>query len=158
MTTETRPTTAQTEMAPAYKPQDVEMGVYQRWLDADVFAPEGKGGRTDWSKPPFVITQPPPNITGALHTGHALTTTVEDLMVRRARMQGYPTLWVPGVDHASISAQLVLDKIVAKDGESRSSLGRERYLERMWLFINETREIIGKQHQRLGASVDWNRL
>ena len=167
MTTETRPTAedqaeqphdANAEMAPAYRPQDVEPRIYQRWLDADVFAPEGQGNRADWSKPPFVITQPPPNITGSLHTGHALTTTVEDLMIRRARMQGFPTLWVPGVDHASISAQVVLDKIIAKDGETRNSLGRERYLDRMWQFINETREIIGNQHQRLGASVDWNRL
>jgi valyl-tRNA synthetase len=79
-------------------------------------------------------------------------------MVRRARMQGQPTLWLPGVDHASISAQVVLDKIIAKDGETRNSLGRERYLERMWQFIDETREQIGLQHRRLGASVDWNRL
>jgi valyl-tRNA synthetase len=143
-------------MAPAYQPNDVEPAIYQRWLDADVFAPEGKGSRADWSKPPFVMTQPPPNITGSLHTGHALTTTVEDLMVRRARMQGQPTLWLPGVDHASISAQVVLDKIIAP--ETRNSLGRERYLERMWQFINETRELIGNQHQRLGASVDWGRL
>ncbi len=145
-------------MAPAYQPNDVEPAIYQRWLDADVFGPEGAGTRADWSKPPFVITQPPPNITGSLHTGHALGTTIQDLMVRRARMQGQPTLWVPGVDHASISAQVVLDKIIAKDGETRNSLGRERYLERMWQFISETRELIGNQHQRLGASVDWSRL
>jgi valyl-tRNA synthetase len=145
-------------MAPAYQPNDVEPAIYQRWLDADVFRPEGAGSRADWSKPPFVITQPPPNITGSLHTGHALTSTVEDLMVRRARMQGQPTLWLPGVDHASISAQVVLDKIIAQDGETRNTLGRERYLERMWQFINETRELIGNQHQRLGASVDWSRL
>ncbi|MEO8625072.1 MAG: class I tRNA ligase family protein, partial [Candidatus Limnocylindrales bacterium] len=146
------------DIAPAYQPGDVEPAIYQRWLDADVFRPEGEGSRADWSKPAFVITQPPPNITGSLHTGHALTTTVEDLMIRRARMQGFPTLWVPGVDHASISAQVVLDKIIAKGGETRNSLGRERYLERMWVFINETREQIGNQHRRLGASVDWHRL
>ncbi|HUR16542.1 MAG TPA: class I tRNA ligase family protein, partial [Candidatus Limnocylindrales bacterium] len=155
MTTESRPTT---DMEPVYKPQEVEPRVYQRWLDADVFAPDGKGSRADWSRRPFVVTQPPPNITGSLHTGHALTTTVEDLMIRRARMQGLPTLWVPGVDHASIGAQVVLDKIIAKDGETRNSLGRDRYLERMWTFINETRALIGEQHQRLGASVDWGRL
>ena len=148
----------ETDMAPAYQPGDVEPQIYQRWLDADVFRPDGAGSRADWSRPPFVITQPPPNITGSLHTGHALTATVEDLMIRRARMQGFPTLWLPGVDHASISAQVVLDRIIAKDGETRNSLGRERYLERMWQFINETREQIGNQHRRLGASVDWNRL
>jgi valyl-tRNA synthetase len=149
---------AQTDMAPAYRAADVEPRVYQRWLDADVFAPDGAGSRADQSKPPFVITQPPPNITGALHVGHALTATVEDAMVRRARMQGFPTLWVPGVDHASIAAQVVLDRMLAKEGETRASLGRERYLERMWKFINETRSIIGDQHRRLGASVDWSRL
>jgi valyl-tRNA synthetase len=146
------------DMEPVYKPQEVEPRIYRRWLDSDVFAPDGKGSRADWSRRPYVITQPPPNITGSLHTGHALTTTVEDVMIRRARMQGFPTLWVPGVDHASIGAQVVLDKIIAAEGETRNSLGRDRYLERMWTFINETRTLIGEQHQRLGASVDWNRL
>ena len=155
MTTDTRSTTS---MESIYRPNEVEPRIYKRWLDADVFAPDGKGSQADWSRRPFVITQPPPNITGSLHTGHALTTTVEDLMIRRARMQGFPTLWVPGVDHASIGAQVVLDKIIAKDGETRNSLGRDRYLDRMWLFINETRTLIGEQHQRLGASVDWSRL
>ncbi len=145
-------------MPPAYNAADAEPRIYERWLAADVFAPDGAGSRADQTRKPFVITQPPPNITGALHVGHALTTTVEDAMIRRARMQGYPTLWVPGVDHASIAAQVVLDRLIAKDGESRASLGRERYLERMWTFINDTRSIMGDQHRRLGASVDWGRL
>ncbi|HEY7024824.1 MAG TPA: valine--tRNA ligase [Candidatus Limnocylindrales bacterium] len=146
------------DMPPAYRPGDVEPRIYERWMTADVFAPDGKGNRADWSRKPFVITQPPPNITGALHIGHALTATVEDAMIRRARMQGYPTLWVPGVDHASIAAQVVLDRMLAKEGETRASLGRERYLERMWQFINATREVMGNQHRRLGASLDWSRL
>ena len=78
-------------------------------------------------------------------------------MIRRARMQGKPTLWLPGVDHASIAAQLVLDKIIAAEGESRDSLGRERYLQRMWQFMDETRGVISGQHRRLGVSVDWGR-
>jgi valyl-tRNA synthetase len=156
--TELSPKTSASDMPPAYDAAEVEARIYERWLDADVFAPEGKGSRADRSKKPFVITQPPPNITGGLHVGHALTTTIEDAMIRRARMQGYPTLWVPGVDHASISAQVVLDRILAKEGESRASLGRDHYLERMWQFINATRDLIGDQHRRLGASVDWNRL
>ena len=139
MATEIRPTA---DMAPVYDAARVEPRIYQRWLDADVFAPDGAGARADPSKAPFTITQPPPNITGALHIGHALTATVEDMMIRRARMQGYPTLWLPGVDHASIAAQVVLDRMLAKEGESRASLGRERYLERMWRFIIETREVI----------------
>ena len=153
--TDTRPTT---DMAPVYDATAVEPLIYQRWLDADVFAPDGKGSTADGDKPPFVITQPPPNITGALHTGHALVATIEDMMIRRARMLGHPTLWLPGVDHASIAAQVVLDRMLAAEGESRSSLGRERYLERMWQFINATRDVIDDQHRRLGASVDWNRL
>ena len=100
---------AQTALPKAYVPADVEGPVYQRWLVADVFAPDGAGSRADPDKPPFVIIQPPPNITGALHLGHALTFAVEDAMIRHARMQGHPTLWLPGLDHASIAAQYVLD-------------------------------------------------
>ena len=155
MATESRPTT---DMAPAYQPADVEPAIYQRWLDADVFAPDGAGSRADQSKPPFVITEPPPNITGALHIGHALFATLQDMMIRRARMQGYPSLWVPGVDHAGIAAQVVLDRMLAEEGESRVSLGRERYLARMWQYINSTRDVINDQHRQLGLSVDWSRL
>ena len=79
-------------------------------------------------------------------------------MVRRARMQGHPTLWLPGLDHASIAAQFVLDRILAAEGETRATLGRERYLERMWQFINETREVILGQQRRIGSSLDWGRL
>ncbi|CAN5709558.1 valine--tRNA ligase [soil metagenome] len=153
-----RQTTPQTDMPTAYRAAEVEPEIYARWLDADVFAPDGAGSRADWSKPPFVITQPPPNITGALHVGHALTATVEDAMIRRQRMRGIPTLWVPGVDHAGIAAQVVLDRMLSKEGETRASLGRDRYLERMWTFINETRDVIADQHRRLGASADWSRL
>jgi valyl-tRNA synthetase len=105
-----------------------------------------------------VIIQPPPNVTGSLHLGHAQRAAVEDLMTRHARMLGRPTLWLPGLDHASIAAQVVLDKIIAGEGETRQSLGRERYLERMWRFINETREVMLQQQRRLGASLDWSRL
>ena len=112
----------------------------------------------DPDKEPFTIIQPPPNVTGALHVGHALTSTVEDVMVRRARMKGHPTLFLPGMDHASIAAQVVLDRILAEEGETRESLGRERYLERMWTFVNETRDVIADQQRRLGISVDWSRL
>jgi valyl-tRNA synthetase len=149
---------AEQELAKAYQPADFEGAIYERWLAADVFAPDGAGSRADQAKEPFVIIQPPPNITGALHLGHALTSTIEDLMVRHARMTGRPTLWLPGLDHASIAAQYVLDKIIATEGETRESLGRERYLERMWQFINETREVMLGQQRRVGASLDWGRL
>ena len=146
------------ELPKAYVPADFEAGIYERWLAADVFAPDGKGARAQSSKPPFVIIQPPPNITGSLHLGHAQRTSVEDLLIRHARMQGHPTLFLPGLDHASIAAQYVLDKIIAAEGETRESLGRERYLERMWRFINETREVMLGQQRRLGGSFDWSRL
>jgi valyl-tRNA synthetase len=141
----------------AYHPAEIEPDIYSAWLEADVFAPDGRGSPADQRKPAFVIVQPPPNVTGALHLGHAARVSVEDLMIRRARMQGRPTLWLPGVDHASIAAHLVLDKLIEAEGESRESLGRERYLERMWEFMAETRGVISGQHRRLGASADWSR-
>lgn len=142
-------------MSARYEPASVEPAIYERWLASGAFTPAADA-------PPgaarFVIIQPPPNVTGALHLGHALTATVEDAFVRHHRMLGDDTLWLPGVDHASIAAQFVLDRILADEGESRASLGRERYLDRMWRFMDETRGIIGNQHQRLGASLDWTRL
>jgi valyl-tRNA synthetase len=146
------------ELAKVYRPAEVEGAVYQAWLDADVFNPDGAGSRADWTKQPFVIIQPPPNVTGSLHLGHAQRSTVEDVMTRHARMQGRPALFLPGLDHASIAAQYVLDKILATDGETRQSLGREKYLERMWQFVRTTRETILGQQRRLGASLDMSRL
>ncbi len=105
----------------------------------------------------FVITMPPPNVTGSLHTGHALFVTAQDILIRYHRMRGDDTLWVPGVDHASIAAQFVLDKMLAEEGLDRAALGREAYLERMWAFMNETRDVISLQLRRLGASADWTR-
>jgi valyl-tRNA synthetase len=150
--------TATPELAKAYRPNEVEGVVYERWLAADVFAPDGRGSRARDGAEPFTIIQPPPNVTGSLHLGHAQRATVEDLMIRHARMTGRPALFLPGLDHASIAAQFVLDGILAKEGESRQSLGRERYLERMRRFVAETREIMLGQQRRLGASVDWGRL
>ena len=147
-------TTPRRELPPRYDAAAVEPAIYARWEEADAFRPAE-------NPPPgadrFVVVQPPPNVTGALHIGHALTFVVEDVMVRYHRMRGDDTLWLPGVDHASIGAQFVLDKIIAAEGESRASLGRERYLERMWQFMNETRPIIRDQLRRFGASLDWSR-
>jgi valyl-tRNA synthetase len=146
------------ELAKAYRPVDFESAIFQSWLDADVFNPDGAGSRADWSKQPFVIIQPPPNVTGSLHLGHAQRSTVEDLMTRHARMQRRPALFLPGLDHASIAAQYVLDKLLAAKGESRQSLGREKYLEAMWNFVRATRETILSQQRRVGASLDMTRL
>jgi valyl-tRNA synthetase len=147
--------TPRADLPPRYVAAEVEPAIYDRWLAADAFRP------ADAAPPgaaPFVIIQPPPNVTGALHLGHAARTTVEDTLIRYHRMRGDDTLWLPGVDHASIAAQFVLDKIIAEEGETRASLGRERYLERMWQFMDATRETISLQHRRLGASADWSRL
>jgi valyl-tRNA synthetase len=148
-------TTTKRELPPRYDAAAVEPAIYQRWLESGAFTPatDPQPGADR-----FVIIQPPPNVTGSLHVGHALTATVEDTLIRYHRMKGDDALWLPGVDHAGIAAQFVLDKILAEEGESRSSLGRERYLERMWQFMDETRSIITSQHQRLGASLDWTRL
>jgi valyl-tRNA synthetase len=148
-------TQAERQLSPRYEAAAVEPAIYQRWLQSGAFTPA--------DEPPagaerFVITMPPPNVTGALHNGHAVFVTLEDLLIRYHRMRGDDTLWVPGADHASIAAQFVLDRILAEEGESRASLGRDPYLERMWRFMDETRPVIGLQMRRLGASADWTRM
>jgi valyl-tRNA synthetase len=147
-------TTTRRELAPRYDAAAVEPAIYERWMAADAFRPAEQAPE---GAEPFVIIQPPPNVTGALHLGHAARTTVEDTLIRYHRMRGDDTLWLPGVDHASIAAQFVLDRILAEEGENRASLGREKYLERMWQFMDETRDLITNQHFRLGASADWSR-
>jgi len=147
-----------TDLPKAYRPSEVEGAIYERWVAADVFAPDGVGSTADPAAEPFTIIQPPPNVTGSLHLGHAQRAAVEDLMTRHARMTGRPALFLPGLDHASIAAQFVLDRILAEEGESRQSLGRERYLQRMHEFVAATREVIVGQERRLGASLDWGRL
>ncbi len=127
-------TTTERRLAPRYDAAAIEPEIYERWLASGAFRP------ADEPPPgaePFVVIQPPPNVTGALHIGHALVATIEDTLVRYHRMRGDDTLWLPGADHASIAAQFVLDRIIAGEGESRESLGRERYLERMWRFMEE---------------------
>jgi valyl-tRNA synthetase len=146
------------DLPKAYTPHDVEGAIYERWLEADVFAPDGTGSTADPTLPPFTIIQPPPNITGSLHLGHAQRTAVEDLMIRHARMRGHRALFLPGLDHAGIAAQFVLDGILAAEGESRQTLGRERYLERMRAFVAMTREVMLGQQRRVGGSFDWGRL
>ena len=142
------------ELPPRYAASEVEPAIYERWLASGAFTPAA-APRAGAER--FVITMPPPNVTGSLHVGHALFVTLEDLLTRYHRMRGDDTLWLPGVDHASIAAQFVLDKIIADEGETRESLGRDRYLERMWRFMDETRDVIGLQMRRLGASADWTR-
>ncbi len=148
----TQPDTAST-LAKAYDPRLVEAGVYDRWDDAGHFQPRERPDRE-----PFVIVMPPPNVTGALHIGHALTLTVEDIMIRWHRMLGDPTLWIPGADHAGIAGQWVVEKELAKEGLTRHDLGREKFLERVWQFMNQYRARIREQTMILGASCDWTRF
>ena len=147
-------TTTRRELPPRYAAAEVEPAIYERWLASGAFTPSAEPSP---GAERFVITMPPPNVTGSLHVGHALFVTLEDMLTRYHRMRGDDTLWLPGVDHASIAAQFVLDKIIAEEGETRATLGRDRYLERMWRFMDETRDAIGLQMRRLGASADWTR-
>jgi valyl-tRNA synthetase len=138
-------------MAKSYDPRATEDRVYEFWEKRGYFKP-----RIDASKQPFCIIMPPPNVTGELHVGHALTDTVEDILIRWHRMLGDPTLWVPGVDHAGIATQNVVEKQLAKEGLTRHDLGREEFEKRVWQWVGRYRPIIGNQHRRLGASADWS--
>ena len=138
-------------MAKSYDPRATEDRVYEFWEKRGYFKP-----RIDESKQPFCIIMPPPNVTGELHLGHALTDTVEDILIRWHRMLGDPTLWLPGVDHAGIATQNVVEKQLAKEGLTRHDLGREEFEKRVWQWVARYRPIIGNQHRRLGASADWS--
>ena len=135
----------------AYEPASVEQRLYQRWLDAGYFTP-----KIDPSKKPFVIIQPPVNVTGELHLGHAQRATVEDALTRWHRMRGEPTLWLPGLDHAGIATQVVVERELATEGLTRHDLGRGKFLERVWDWVGRSRGRIGEQHRRLGVSCDWS--
>jgi len=140
------------EMSKVYNPHDVETQIYDWWEAQGYFKPKGNP-----DLPSFVISMPPPNITGALHIGHAMTATVEDIMTRWHRMMGYPTLWVPGSDHAGIATQNVVERTLVSEGTSRQEIGREKFIERVWQWREQYGSRITEQHRRLGASCDWDR-
>ncbi|MFH1639143.1 MAG: valine--tRNA ligase [Chloroflexota bacterium] len=140
------------EMPKAYNPQEVEGKWYEFWMEQGYFKP-----KIDHTKKPFTIIMPPPNVTGDLHLGHALTDALEDIMIRWHRMKGEPTLWLPGVDHAAIAAQVVVERLLASEGTNRHELGREKFAERIWDWTVNCRRNITMQHRRLGASCDWSR-
>ncbi len=140
------------EMPKAYEPGKVEQKWYKFWMEKGYFKP-----RIDPEKKPFVIIMPPPNVTGELHLGHALTATLEDIMTRWHRMKGEPTLWLPGIDHAGIATQVVLEQLLAKEGIDRHQLGRDKFQERIKQWAEKCRQTIAVQHQRLGVSCDWSR-
>ena len=140
------------EMPRAYDPGSVEGPIYKFWNESGFFRPE-----IDHSKKPFVVIMPPPNVTGELHMGHALTIAVEDLMVRWHRMLGEPALYLPGSDHAGIATQVVVERQLASDGLSRHDLGRDGFIERVWSWVDDYGDRIYRQTERLGASCDWSR-
>ncbi len=140
------------EMPKAYDPKTVEQRLYDWWETRGYFKP-----RTDPGKKPFVISIPPPNVTGELHHGHAMFLAFEDMMIRWHRMLGDPTLWVPGSDHAGIATQNVVEKNLAKQAITRQQLGREEFVKRVWDWKAEYGSIITNQIRRMGASCDWTR-
>ena len=141
------------EMPRAYDATAVEQRIYKTWWDSGYFAP-----RMDDSRQPFCVIMPPPNVTGELHLGHALTASLQDALTRWHRMRGEPTLWLPGKDHAGIATQWVVERALAAEGTNRHELGREKFEERVWEWVARYGNTIDEQHRRLGASCDWSRL
>jgi valyl-tRNA synthetase len=142
----------QKEIPKSYDPKQIEGKWYQFWMERGYFTP-----KIDPKKEPFVIIMPPPNVTGELHLGTALAAIIEDVMTRWHRMKGDPTLWLPGSDHAGIAGQNVVEQLLAKEGLTRHDIGREKFVERMWQWMEKYKGIIAEQHKKLGASCDWTR-
>jgi valyl-tRNA synthetase len=142
------------ELPKAYEHQHVEARWYRAWVERDRF----RADADDHSRPPFCIVLPPPNVTGSLHLGHALTATLQDVLCRWKRMSGFNVLWLPGTDHAGIATQMIVEKELQRtEGKSRHDLGRAAFLERVWAWKEKYGSRIGEQHQALGASLDWSR-
>ncbi|MFA5048102.1 MAG: valine--tRNA ligase [Patescibacteria group bacterium] len=142
------------ELPKAYEAKQVEDKIYQKWQDSGFFNPDSLPGDRPES---FTISMPPPNATGTLHTGHATMLAIQDLMTRYQRMKGKKALWVPGTDHASIATQTKVEKILAKEGQTRHDLGREKFLARVAEFVENSRDTIKGQTKKMGSSCDWSR-
>ena len=140
------------EIPRAYEPQSVEQRIYDFWSDGGYFKPE-----IDHEREPFTVIMPPPNVTGELHMGHALTIALEDLMVRWHRMKGNPALYLPGSDHAGIATQVVVERMLAGEGVTRHDLGRDGFNETVWQWVDRYGSRIYEQTKRIGASCDWTR-
>ena len=140
-------------LAKTYDPKEFETRIYEEWESNGAFKPG-----SDRTKEPFTIVMPPPNITGVLHMGHALDQTLQDVLIRWRRMQGYNALWIPGSDHASIATEVkVVDKVLKEEGKTKEDLGREEFLKRVWDWKEEYGGTITKQIRKLGNSCDWSR-
>jgi valyl-tRNA synthetase len=148
------------ELLSPYNPNESEKEILALWEAADFANPDTciADGITDSNATPFTIIMPPPNVTGTLHTGHSCMLAIQDAMIRYKRARGFKTLWLPGTDHAAIATQSKVEKEIAKKGESRYSLGREKFLEKVNAFARESQETIISQVKGLGASCDWSRL
>jgi valyl-tRNA synthetase len=140
------------ELASSFSPNEIESALYEKWMKAGYFTADASS-----SKPPFSIVLPPPNVTGVLHIGHALDQTLQDCLTRMKRMQGFEVLWLPGMDHAGIATQNVVEKQLAVSGMSRHDLGREEFVKKVWEWKEESGGAILEQMKRLGSSVDWSR-
>lgn len=140
------------ELSKKYDPQESEEKIYKQWEERKFFHAEVSS-----DKPSYCVTIPPPNVTGVLHMGHALNNTIQDILVRWKRMQGYETLWMPGTDHAGIATQNVVEKKLASEGKKRTEMGRDLFLQRVWEWKEEHGNTIIHQLKRLGCSCDWER-
>ncbi|HEY0737943.1 MAG TPA: class I tRNA ligase family protein, partial [Herpetosiphonaceae bacterium] len=145
----------QADLSKAYEAQLIERDMYRWWEGCGYFKP--RQTEENRGRPPFVISLPPPNVTGVLHTGHAMMATLEDIMIRWHRMIGDETLWVPGTDHAGIATQAVVEKHLANQGISRHDLGRGGFLEEVWDWANSKHDRIADQMRGMGSSCDWTR-
>lgn len=143
---------SQRELPSAFSSVEIEAPLYKKWVAAGYFTPDAKS-----EKPPYTIVIPPPNVTGSLHIGHALDHTLQDILIRMKRMKGYAALWLPGMDHAGIATQNVVEKQLATQGLTRHDLGREEFVKKVWQWKNESGGAILGQMRRLGDSVDWTR-
>ena len=140
------------ELASTFSPADIESPLYEKWIKAGYFTADNTS-----DKEPYTIVIPPPNVTGSLHIGHALDHTLPDVLIRMKRMKGFETLWLPGMDHAGIATQNVVEKQLAAQGKSRHDLGREEFVKKVWEWKAESGGAILGQMRRLGESVDWSR-
>ena len=140
------------EFSKGYDPREVETRWYERWMEAEAFKADAHS-----DKPAYTIVIPPPNVTGSLHMGHALTNTIQDVLIRWKRMSGFEALWLPGTDHAGIATQMVVERDLKKRGLNRREMGREAFLEHTWLWKEKYGNRISMQLRRLGSSLDWSR-
>ncbi|MDV2603363.1 valine--tRNA ligase [Pediococcus acidilactici] len=144
--------TKEVEMSTKYEPQKVEQGRYQEWVEKGLFKPNG-----DKKAKPYSIVIPPPNVTGKLHLGHAWDTTLQDMLIRQKRMQGYDTVWVPGMDHAGIATQAKVEAKLREQGVSRYDLGRDKFIDKVWEWKDEYADTIHQQWAKMGLSLDYGR-